>query len=420
MVLHETTADGLKKSTDEFEHAGIDEEEGGGGDDDENNWFMSGFGFDNDETSANDHPPRENNNDDDDEDDNENWNDLPYPADANLTLSDLPSIMKRIGRPNDDQSVVEDYRERSRYILSTMGSLALVRGAQGDVLREAGAMTALLSTVMELWERLPPVNQHALQQTSQTTDPTNYANVSTVDPLVATLELAKNAWGAIRDLSCGNAENRRLPRVLEVSPGRNGIQLAAEYLRRYHEVPWPTISLPDIGLITAVVGVMRNITYATGDNSRQLHVNGVTDLLLWRLLHGNGPTTPTITTTPTSSTSSLPQTDLPWRGACFRAAGALVNMAEKCHECAIQCANHAALIHILAESWGRFDEKKKSFYLHPGLASIIEAAKDRLPPHEFDPTWHVMLEKEQIRKRIAQQVEEERKRRLVAAGLSPF
>ncbi len=388
-------------------------------------WFFSGFGLDDDD----------NDDTDENEDDENDWNGLPYPNDATLVLSNLHSIMKRIGQKSDDQSIEEDYQERSRYIQSTMGSLALVRGAQGDVLREAGAVKALLSTVMEVWERLPSLTVTTIHQTNhsdnQITDPTHSREELAV--IAATLDLAKNAWGAIRDLCCGNAENRRMARIYEPCPGKNGVLLATEYLQRYHEIPWPDIPQPlELGVLTAVVGVMRNLTHATGENSHQLHANGVTNMLLWRLLHGNGscPLTNVTTTTDGSASgkgangivccASLPQTSLPWRGASFRAAGTLVNMAEKCNECAIQCANHAALIHILAESWGRFDEKKKSFYLHPGMAAIIESAKLHLPPQDFDSKWQLMLDKEKLRKETAQQVEEERKQRLFEAGLSPF
>ena len=46
------------------------------------------------------------------------------------------------------------------------------------------------------------------------------------------------------------------------------------------------------------------------------------------------------------------QQSKPWREACYRIAGTLINMAEKCQGVAVQCAKDEELIFILIESWG--------------------------------------------------------------------
>jgi len=122
----------------------------------------------------------------------------------------------------------------------------------------------------------------------------------------------------------------------------------------------------ELRLFTNTLGVIRNISHSNRTNCLTLHRRGATKTLRTWLLRrcagarsgGDGP--------------RLPDASEPWREACYRTAGCLINMAEKCVECAVECSSAVAtvegggggygedydcdgreeLIWILMESWG--------------------------------------------------------------------
>ena len=292
---------------------------------------------------------------------------------------DLCDVMKRLGHQEGD-NVVEDYKERTRLVAVHMGSMALCRGERGEMLREVGAIHALLATLTEI-----------LSCCSSASDPREESTEAIL--------LATACFGAIRDLACGSAGNRTAVRTFSSNDTR-GLELLGQYLRLYDKVPWEAIASPEhLSLLTNIIGALRNVTHSAGDNCAELHMYGVTSMLSWRLLH---------------SGKSLPDPTQPWREAAFRAGGTLINMAEKCSDCAMLCARDPALVHILIESWGGAAGKKtEAPFLHVGLAAILKAAKIELPDDMCDPSWNVILANEQKRKKDAQREEEKRKQTLL-------
>lgn len=288
---------------------------------------------------------------------------------------DLCDVMKRLRQQKGD-NVVKDYKERTRLVAVHMGSMALCRGERGEMLREAGAIDALLATLAEIL--------------SCFSSPIDLRDDSTEAILLATA-----CFGAIRDLACGSAGNRTAVRTFS-SNNTRGLELFGQYLRLYDNVPWEAIPSPeDLSLLTSIIGALRNVTHSTGDNCAELHKYGVTSMLSWHLLH---------------SGKSLPDPTQPWREAAFRAGGTLINMAEKCSDCAAMCARDPALVHILIESWGGTAGKKaKAPLLHVGLAAILNAATNELPGDMCDPSWDVILANKEKRKKDAQHEEKERK-----------
>jgi hypothetical protein len=178
-----------------------------------------------------------------------------------------------------------------------------------------------------------------------------------------------------------------------------GLQLMARYLAFYDSTSWQ--DLVDHGqvhlkLLTSVIGALRNVTHSTGENCVQLHNYGVTSLLSSRLLHA-GP--------------SLPDVTQPWREAAFRSGATLINMAEKCPECAVECARNVSLLHILIECWGgkACNSMKAAPMLHLGLAAILQAAEQELSEEDYSQSWKDILLNEEKRKQKAKRREAERK-----------
>jgi len=130
--------------------------------------------------------------------------------------------------------------------------------------------------------------------------------------------------------------------------------------------------------MTNALGVIRNISHSTPFNCQGLHQVGMTLSLIHRLLcvnvnansgdetdgncagnrmhgksEGEGDSSCSY-----RYTYTLPDVTKPWREACYRSSGSLINMAERCHDVAVECGERddgGALILILIQSWGGFD-----------------------------------------------------------------
>ena len=295
---------------------------------------------------------------------------LPYCAAMTFPSNDWHNVMKRLYRSDPSITREQDYILRTRIVISYMGSMTLCRGNRGKDLFKAGATEALVETLVEIFTQLPA--------------PTQIVDAESSFDIV--IQLAITSWGAIRDLGCGNAEIRAKTRQL------GGMKLLADYLRRYHEVPWESIDAIQLKLITSLIGAMRNITHSARENCEELHQYGVSELLIWRLLQGS--TTPTI-----------PDVTQPFREASFRTASTLINMAEKSEECASVYASNSKVIAFVVDVTGG----KKAPLIHLGLVAILQAAKEKLPKEEYDPDWETILLRENARKHTARKREEQRK-----------
>lgn len=309
---------------------------------------------------------------DDAETDDTNISATTYQFAAN---EDLPTIMTRIGTTIEYDDPCQDYAERTKLVEMKMGSMAQCRGCQGEVLREAGAIAAILSTLQELVNKLP--------------SPTDTGREEGV------LKLALACFGAARDLGCGSAGNREALREVE-SDGVGGMKLMALYLRRYDGIRWDEVDSLQLKLLSAVIGTMRNVTHSTPENIEQLHQNGVSEMLIWRLKYASG----------CDDATTLPDSSEPCREGAFRSAATLINMAEKSRECAELYARDQNLVRLLVESWG--GNNKKLPVLHLGLAAILRSAKAQ--SEIFVDRWEEILVNEEQRKLVAQRCEEERKR----------
>jgi hypothetical protein len=382
----------------------------------------------------------------------------------------LMNIPDERGRTNSRKNSciicnIIDMRQRANAIQHYMGTLAQCRGAGGDILREAGAISALLDVLWRL--KVPSTGDNSktvmlLPQMAFTDDGAkidlmkrcgNHLHLSEDDPSfdgavvneldMTALELATSCLGSLRDLSCGSASNRA--EILEWTPQspceveciENGVQLLNSYVKRYDRWKWEEIlSLQQRGLdihvaevateraastdrgkkelrlLTNALGAVRNSSHSRSDVCRQMFNDGLVDVLVWRLMPRcileNGQ----------STTNALPDVSLPWREACFRASGSLINLAEKCPCVARQLGSNRELIHLLVETWGGasaivFDRTKTCSkglpILHLGLAAILNAAADGALADGLDELMVRVLENEMIRKRVAQRREEERK-----------
>ena len=105
----------------------------------------------------------------------------------------LQDLMLRLKRSNGDDDTVQDYRKRTRIVQAQMGNMTLCRGDRGKLLYKAGAIPALLSTLSQILDRLPPPDQAIQAENEQGME---------------VVILATCCWGAIRDLSCPNANVR--------------------------------------------------------------------------------------------------------------------------------------------------------------------------------------------------------------------
>mmetsp|Transcript_8254 Transcript_8254/g.18500 ORF Transcript_8254/g.18500 Transcript_8254/m.18500 type:complete len:497 (-) Transcript_8254:308-1798(-) len=378
-----------------------------------------------------------------------------------------------------------DLRGRNNAIQHCMGSMAQCRGAGGDALREAGAISALLGILWRLICPLQVPNDTNVSDASSSilllptlaSEPLTkngddnmkfnlkslcdihlhlQNNNSSFDGIVmneldmTALDLAKSCLGSLRDLSCGSAFNRAA--VLAWTPPspdkqdtpriENGVHLLSTYVKRYDQWKWEEIlslrewscmngtaadvnstactdrGKKELRLLTNTLGAIRNTSHSTPDVCQECFNHGLVDPLIWRLM----PDHMLESTQSTSSipSSSLPEASRPWREACFRAATSLINLSEKCPDVAYQLGSNRRLIYLLIEAWGgasaiTFDPNKMNGsirglpLLHLGLAAILNAADNGALEGGLDDVMVQVLDKEKMRKRVAQRREEERK-----------
>jgi len=329
---------------------------------------------------------------------------------------------------DDDEATLTNYQN----IISTyLGSMAQCRVYNKEIDRLGGIkylMCILHTLIIRSCKRSPSPcwgneNEHEME-----------------------LELANVTLGAVRDLACGNASNRLQigQYVYEdeaAASHKSGIEIISYFVNIYAKQTWEQIPKLQLRNMTNALGVMRNMTHSTAYNSRALHEAGMTKVCINRIRGrfclGVGGA---------ACVSSLPDASKPWREASYRIAGTLINMAEKCNDTAIECAMDEDLILILIESWGGIKEedldsakskKKKAIpVLHLGLkAVLIEQLKleeeSAIPvggdkvvdinsngsPVQINATKrklhsmiHRIMEREERRKRAAQERETSRKK----------
>ena len=191
----------------------------------------------------------------------------------------------------------------------------------------------------------------------------------------------------------------------------------------------------ELRLLTNVLGAIRNTSHSTPENCQAFFNYGLTNVLLRRLTSDfSAEKRVSQTTTATTNisftalshksnvcslSSSLPDATCPWREASYRAAGCLINLAEKCPAVAYQLGSNRRLIYLLIETWGGASaiaitkntnaSKRGLPLLHLGLAAILHAANSGALEGGLDEIMVQVLEKEKIRKKEAQRREEERK-----------
>ena len=378
---------------------------------------------------------------------------------------------------NSDMSMcvvcsIVDLRRRINLIKSTMGSMAQCRGARGESLREAGAIDSLLSIVWRLILSSDEENIHliTLPAIGNESSEASYNAFDTCccerhsqslffDNKVAikeeihstSIDLASAALGSLRDLACGSALNRAAFLLWEPSSSslqthnksviKNGVHVLVAYIQRYDGLSWEDIMClgggdainatrvegectyttrgkKEIRMLTNALGAIRNSSHSTADVCQSFYTYDLVDLLIRRLIQDVS------TSNNNGSHSVLPDASKPWREACFRTAGSLINLAEKCPDVANKLASNRNIIYILLETWGGANaitcnneksNSKKSLQLpllHLGLAAVLNAAGR----HDgLDDVMKQVLEKEKERKKVAQRREEERKLRLKKA-----
>ena len=329
-----------------------------------------------------------------------------------------------------------------------MGSLALCRGRRGDTLHEAGAVAATLSLLAGLnrdvlllhgaWAddavRLPTIPVIVSDDGGKHSPSCESNNEMMI--WLATVALASACIGGIRDMACGNASNRAAiseyrTESIHISNDERtavtGPQILASYVKRYHNLHWEDIlgleggsgrdgrGKRELRLFTDVCGAIRNASHSTPTTCAILHSASVTKMFLWRILQGSKDDSP-------ENVPTLPDASRPWREASFRIAGSLINISERCSECAKLCGSDLDLIRLLVEAWGGAAAGPKGKtkqttastpMLHLGLAAILHAA-DAISP--LDESLRSILDKEDARKDFARKKEAERQKRL-AQGL---
>lgn len=376
-----------------------------------------------------------------------------------------------------------ELQNKARLVKCHMGCMAQCRGARGDELRDAGAISAVFNILwrmmiplhnLHMWvpryDRIAQVNDVARFDMASplplTVQRTKFAESRFNSPCANHLELCQELFdssivldalhlvaldltnlcmGAVRDLSCGSALSRSAilewapPRILNFEykcngqqylEVRNGIHILCAYVLRYHELHWQDILMlcsstdattnnitergkKEVRLLTNALGAIRNTSHSTPDNCQAFFDCGLTDLLVWRL-------TPDLNNSLDDNKVFESAIDSRhWREAKYRTAGSLINLAEKCPSIAYRLGSDRQMILLLIETWGgtnavSSDPKKLKGIplLHLGLAAILHAANDGALDGGLDDIMMRILEKERIRKKVAQQKEARRKSKL--------
>ncbi len=300
--------------------------------------------------------------------------------------------------PTEQEQCDADRNTKSYFTFLTnilqnhMGSMAQCRIGSTEI-REGDGITSLMKILCKM------VNVYLPQV------PDEEEEEDTKKEIYYGLTIA--VLGALRDLACGNAQNRLQIGQFQQDNDKaeeecqfktsesqmSGIDILSYFIKKYdsplHYYSWEEISGSKLELktMTNALGVIRNISHSTPSNCLALHQAGMTRCLIERLLEGGSShhdasesANSNVTTMDTSERYALPDVTKPWREACYRTAGSLVNMAERCHDVAKECAGDEALIWILIQSWGGFEfgdkeksnfGKKSSPVLHIGLGNVL-------------------------------------------------
>lgn len=220
-------------------------------------------------------------------------------------------------------------------------------------------------------------------------------------------KIASAILGALRDLSCGDATIRlqigqysssnSIPNIKDdddeddgdaLYKCRTGIDIICYFLSKYNKyTTWEDIPTEELKTMTNALGVARNITHSTPFNCRKLHEVGMTQVFIHRLVGriqnvSNSCESIDGVEKLVEPCRKLPSSSKPWREACYRLAGTLINTAEKCQDAAVECAKDEDLIWILIESWGGVKDwdgffhaagnlKKAIPVLHLGLFAVL-------------------------------------------------
>ena len=349
--------------------------------------------------------------------------------------SDLHLVVKLIGssfpherrqdenQEDDDVSInfncrciicnIIDMRQKESAIKQNMGTMAQCRGSGGEKLREAGAISSLLSVLWRLIVPLPLIqdktinsaqheillprmsceyddndesdtifdmkelcNNHIYLQNSESNSTTNFDDIILNEFDMTTLDLATTCLGSLRDLACGSAENRSALLSWIPPPNNslshddqciieNGVHVICAYINRYHQMTWEDIislkqrgsAEPNTTLYTYRGKTeLRLITNALGVTRNSSHSTPVicqayfNHKIVDALVWHIMPHTQD--DVDILSSSSLPDVSCPWREACFRIGASLINIAEKCKDAGHQIARNRRLIYLLIETWG--------------------------------------------------------------------
>ena len=270
-----------------------------------------------------------------------------------------------------------------------MGSMAQSR-IHGKEIKELGGISCLmtiLSNVIYEWEGI----SSPCDQDSSSLALYDHNGIKN-QRYCQELKVVTSIMGALRDLSCGDASIRLqigqyhvVERNHSGFQGRTGVDVISYFIIRHALLPWDEIPLIELRNMTNALGVARNITHSTPYNCRAFHEAGMTKVFMNRLLgRVRVPQSSVDSGGPMEKVElcgSLPNSSKPWREACYRLAGTLINMGEKCHDAAVECAKDEHLIWILIESWGGVKDWDKYFLmgdlkktipvLHLGLYAIL-------------------------------------------------
>ena len=342
-------------------------------------------------------------------------------------IKDLSDAIKFLSQPLSLDGYNLNHVE---YVISMyMGSMAQCRIHGKEINRLGGIdhLMTILYTLIGYWKLKEQSGKNA----------SGSLEGSEQDTYELELQVANVILGALRDLSCGNALNRiqigqydyqiqsketcgnDVPVVIstDISTSANariynGIRITSFFITRHAHQTWEEIPKAELKSMTNALGVARNITHSTPYNCKALHETGMTSVFIDRLLgkvqsaDQNGNATLSLSFAKShlgeiASCRSLPDSSKPWREACYRLAGTLINMAEKCRDAAIECAGDEDIIWILIDSWGGVkdwnalsdtgDLKKAIPVLHLGLFAVL-TEKLRMEGEEGDCREQVMNE----------------------------
>ena len=302
-----------------------------------------------------------------------------------------------------------------------MGNMTQCRVNGKEINRLGGIehLMGILSALINEYVYLPPIYENK-------EDPIE-SEVELELQLELELELVNVTLGALRDLACGNAPNRiqigqyKHPSSDSTTSSTSstsqtsttsGIEIISYFIKRHAHQTWKDISKMELRSMTNALGVVRNITHSTPVNCQGLHEAGMTTVFINTLRSSNDEDEDDNST---KTTRTLPDVSKPWREACFRLAASLINMAEKCHDAVQECAKDEELIWLLIESWGGMKDGKAIPVLHLGLMAVLverlKMGKDGAGTSiELLNMIHVIIEREEKRKRAAQERENARKK----------